>query len=175
MFSQLRGDPSSPLNISQTAGQSSNTTVRVGEMFFLYATPHREVVADVVGETKRRVLDAIGCTLAGFPSEPGAIMRGVAQDLGGGSGRAVPGGGERLGSGVQEAESREVRRPGGAVRAGGEIAPVDRDPHPVGAEAAQRPQRGGGARRRVEDQQVVVLDRQLLTVRSGCRARPPEQ
>ena len=35
MFSQLRGDPSSPLNISLTAGQSSNTTVRVGEMFFL--------------------------------------------------------------------------------------------------------------------------------------------
>ncbi len=35
MFSQLRGDPSTPLNISQTAGQSSNTTVRVGEMFFL--------------------------------------------------------------------------------------------------------------------------------------------
>jgi len=35
MFSQLRGDPSSPLHISQTAGQSSNTTVRVGEMFFL--------------------------------------------------------------------------------------------------------------------------------------------
>jgi 2-methylcitrate dehydratase len=39
--------------------------------------------ADVVKETKRRVLDAIGCALAGFPSEPGAIMRGVAQDLGG--------------------------------------------------------------------------------------------
>ena len=39
--------------------------------------------ADVVGETKRRVLDAIGCALAGFPSEPCAIMRGVAQDLGG--------------------------------------------------------------------------------------------
>jgi maltose alpha-D-glucosyltransferase / alpha-amylase len=35
MFSQLRGDPSTPLHISQTAGQSSNTTVRVGEMFFL--------------------------------------------------------------------------------------------------------------------------------------------
>ena len=35
MFPQLRGDPSTPLNISQTAGQSSNTTVRVGEMFFL--------------------------------------------------------------------------------------------------------------------------------------------
>jgi maltose alpha-D-glucosyltransferase/alpha-amylase len=35
MYSQLRGDPASPLTISQTAGQSSNTTVRVGEMFFL--------------------------------------------------------------------------------------------------------------------------------------------
>jgi maltose alpha-D-glucosyltransferase/alpha-amylase len=35
MYSQLRGDPGSPLTISQTAGQSSNTTVRVGEMFFL--------------------------------------------------------------------------------------------------------------------------------------------
>ena len=35
MFSQLRGDPTTPLHISQTAGQSSNTTVRVGEMFFL--------------------------------------------------------------------------------------------------------------------------------------------
>jgi maltose alpha-D-glucosyltransferase / alpha-amylase len=31
----LRGDPAAPLTISQTAGQSSNTTVRVGEMFFL--------------------------------------------------------------------------------------------------------------------------------------------
>ncbi len=35
MFTQLRGDPATPLNISLTAGQSSNTTVRVGEMFFL--------------------------------------------------------------------------------------------------------------------------------------------
>jgi len=35
MFAQLRGDPATALNISQTAGQSSNTTVRVGEMFFL--------------------------------------------------------------------------------------------------------------------------------------------
>ena len=35
MYTQLRGDPASPLTISQTAGQSSNTTVRVGEMFFL--------------------------------------------------------------------------------------------------------------------------------------------
>jgi maltose alpha-D-glucosyltransferase/alpha-amylase len=35
MYTQLRGDPTSPLTISQTAGQSSNTTVRVGEMFFL--------------------------------------------------------------------------------------------------------------------------------------------
>src|ERR1700716_1854638 len=39
--------------------------------------------SDVVRETKRRVLDAIGCALAGFQSEPGAIVRGVAQDLGG--------------------------------------------------------------------------------------------
>src|SRR3954466_457999 len=35
MFAQLRGDPATSLHISQTAGQSSNTTVRVGEMFFL--------------------------------------------------------------------------------------------------------------------------------------------
>ncbi|MBS0418563.1 MAG: maltose alpha-D-glucosyltransferase [Proteobacteria bacterium] len=35
VYAQLRGDPASPLHISQTAGQSSNTTVRVGEMFFL--------------------------------------------------------------------------------------------------------------------------------------------
>ena len=35
MYSQLRGDPASLRTISQTAGQSSNTTVRVGEMFFL--------------------------------------------------------------------------------------------------------------------------------------------
>jgi len=35
VYSQLRGDPTTPLHISQTAGQSSNTTVRVGEMFFL--------------------------------------------------------------------------------------------------------------------------------------------
>jgi maltose alpha-D-glucosyltransferase/alpha-amylase len=35
VYSQLRGDPTTPLNISLTAGQSSNTTVRVGEMFFL--------------------------------------------------------------------------------------------------------------------------------------------
>jgi maltose alpha-D-glucosyltransferase/alpha-amylase len=35
MYAQLRGDPSSPLTISQTPGQSSNTTVRVGDMFFL--------------------------------------------------------------------------------------------------------------------------------------------
>jgi maltose alpha-D-glucosyltransferase / alpha-amylase len=34
-YSQLRGDPSTPLTMSQTAGQSSNTTVRVGDMFFL--------------------------------------------------------------------------------------------------------------------------------------------
>src|SRR6185369_14088052 len=35
MYPQLRGDPTSPLTMSQTAGQSSNTTVRIGEMFFL--------------------------------------------------------------------------------------------------------------------------------------------
>jgi maltose alpha-D-glucosyltransferase/alpha-amylase len=35
VYAQLRGDPASPLTISQTAGQSSNTTVRVGDMFFL--------------------------------------------------------------------------------------------------------------------------------------------
>src|SRR6202048_1973674 len=35
MYSHLRGDPTSPLTISQTAGQRSNTTVRVAEMFFL--------------------------------------------------------------------------------------------------------------------------------------------
>ncbi|WP_457825431.1 hypothetical protein, partial [Staphylococcus aureus] len=35
MYSQLRGDPGAPLTINATAGQSSNTTVRVGEMFFL--------------------------------------------------------------------------------------------------------------------------------------------
>src|SRR5262249_50082306 len=34
-YSQLRGDPASPLTINPTAGQSSNTTVRVGDMFFL--------------------------------------------------------------------------------------------------------------------------------------------
>ncbi|MBV9913939.1 MAG: maltose alpha-D-glucosyltransferase [Sinobacteraceae bacterium] len=34
-FERLRGDPSAPLNITPTAGQSSNTTVRVGDMFFL--------------------------------------------------------------------------------------------------------------------------------------------
>jgi maltose alpha-D-glucosyltransferase / alpha-amylase len=35
MYAQLRGDPTSPLTISQTSGQSSNTTIRVGDMFFL--------------------------------------------------------------------------------------------------------------------------------------------
>ena len=35
MYSQLRGDPATPLTVGQTAGQSSNTTVRVGDMFFL--------------------------------------------------------------------------------------------------------------------------------------------
>jgi len=35
MYPQLRGDPTSPLTMSQTAGQSSNTTVRIGDMFFL--------------------------------------------------------------------------------------------------------------------------------------------
>jgi maltose alpha-D-glucosyltransferase/alpha-amylase len=35
VYEQLRGDPSSPLTISPTPGQSSNTTVRVGDMFFL--------------------------------------------------------------------------------------------------------------------------------------------
>lgn len=35
MYSQLRGDPTSALAINPTPGQSSNTTVRVGDMFFL--------------------------------------------------------------------------------------------------------------------------------------------
>jgi maltose alpha-D-glucosyltransferase/alpha-amylase len=34
-YAQLRGDPATPLTISPTAGLSSNTTVRVGDMFFL--------------------------------------------------------------------------------------------------------------------------------------------
>ena len=42
-----------------------------------------QLSADVVGETKRRVLDAIGCGLAGFSSEPGAIARALAEDIGG--------------------------------------------------------------------------------------------
>jgi maltose alpha-D-glucosyltransferase/alpha-amylase len=35
VYPQLRGDPATPLNITATSGQSSNTTVRVGDMFFL--------------------------------------------------------------------------------------------------------------------------------------------
>jgi len=35
VYAQLRGSPDTPLTIAATAGQSSNTTVRVGEMFFL--------------------------------------------------------------------------------------------------------------------------------------------
>jgi maltose alpha-D-glucosyltransferase / alpha-amylase len=35
VFPQLRGDSSTPLNMTQGAGQSSNTTVRMGDMFFL--------------------------------------------------------------------------------------------------------------------------------------------
>jgi len=38
---------------------------------------------EVVRETKRRVLDAIGCALGGFHGEPSVIMRSVAEDLGG--------------------------------------------------------------------------------------------
>ena len=37
----------------------------------------------VVKETKRRVLDALGCAFGGFHGEPSAIMRNVAADLGG--------------------------------------------------------------------------------------------
>jgi maltose alpha-D-glucosyltransferase/alpha-amylase len=35
MYALLRGDNAAPLTISPTTGQSSNTTVRVGDMFFL--------------------------------------------------------------------------------------------------------------------------------------------
>ncbi len=35
IYGQIRGDHSAPLTISQTAGQSSNTTLRVGDQFFL--------------------------------------------------------------------------------------------------------------------------------------------
>ncbi|MBI4524728.1 MAG: MmgE/PrpD family protein [Deltaproteobacteria bacterium] len=38
---------------------------------------------EVIRETKRRVLDALGCALGGFQGEPSAIMRSVAADLGG--------------------------------------------------------------------------------------------
>ena len=37
----------------------------------------------VVNETKRRVLDALGCAFGGFYGEPSVIMRNVAADLGG--------------------------------------------------------------------------------------------
>ncbi len=39
--------------------------------------------SEVVDETKRRVLDALGCTFAGFRGEPSVIMRNVVADLGG--------------------------------------------------------------------------------------------
>lgn len=42
-----------------------------------------ELPADVIAETKRRLLDAIGCGLAGFDAEPSAVARGLAEDLGG--------------------------------------------------------------------------------------------
>ncbi|HZO20974.1 MAG TPA: maltose alpha-D-glucosyltransferase [Steroidobacteraceae bacterium] len=35
VYSQLAGDQSAPLSVTPTAGQSSNTTVRVGDQFFL--------------------------------------------------------------------------------------------------------------------------------------------
>jgi len=38
---------------------------------------------EVVKETKRRVLDALGCAFGGFYGEPSVIMRNVAADLGG--------------------------------------------------------------------------------------------
>ncbi len=38
---------------------------------------------EVVKETKRRVLDALGCAFGGFHGEPSVIMRNVAADLGG--------------------------------------------------------------------------------------------
>jgi len=38
---------------------------------------------DVVRETKRRVLDALGCAFGGFHGEPSVIMRNVVADLGG--------------------------------------------------------------------------------------------
>lgn len=42
-----------------------------------------ELPEEVVKETKRRVLDALGCTFGGFHGEPSVIMRNVAADLGG--------------------------------------------------------------------------------------------
>ena len=39
--------------------------------------------AEVVSETKRRILDAVGCGLAGFAAEPSVIARSLAEDLGG--------------------------------------------------------------------------------------------
>ena len=39
--------------------------------------------ADCIAETKRRVLDAIGCALGGFAAEPSVAARQVARDLGG--------------------------------------------------------------------------------------------
>jgi 2-methylcitrate dehydratase len=39
--------------------------------------------ADVIAETKRRVLDAIGCGLGGFASAPSQSARAIARDLGG--------------------------------------------------------------------------------------------
>ncbi|HEY6483298.1 MAG TPA: maltose alpha-D-glucosyltransferase [Steroidobacteraceae bacterium] len=35
VYDEIRGDPAAPLSITATAGQSSNTTVRVGDQFFL--------------------------------------------------------------------------------------------------------------------------------------------
>ena len=38
---------------------------------------------EVINETKRRMLDALGCAFGGFHGNPSAILRNVAADLGG--------------------------------------------------------------------------------------------
>lgn len=50
---------------------------------------------EVVRETKRRVLDAIGCTLGGFHGEPGTMIRDLVADLGGRSESTVFGAPQR--------------------------------------------------------------------------------
>ncbi len=75
---------------------NENATKLVGE--FIANTKYSDLPKETVDETKRIILDAIGCMLGGYPTEIGKIATSFVRKLGGNPQSTIVGVGEKTSS-----------------------------------------------------------------------------